>query len=156
MNIKTIAVSGAALLSTFALGFGGVAMANSLENQQNLAINASGQVALSGKVSAVSGSTISVTSWLGTWQVNASSATFLPQNTTLANIAVGDTVKVAGTLGTGMAINAKTIKDTSLNVLHMGKDNPRTAEQSSNDEKKDHKNWKNINWGAFFKNWKKN
>jgi len=100
---KKLIVSGIVALSLVTVG--AVAFAQSTTNPMNLAINNSGQVALSGTVSAVSGNTISVNSWLGTWTVN---------NVNLANISVGDTVKVAGSLGTGMAVNATAVKDASV------------------------------------------
>ena len=102
MTIKQLVVSGAIALSTLAIGAGALAQNNA--SPMNLAINGGGQVALSGTVSAVSANTISVNSWLGTWTVNA----------TTTGIAVGDSVKVAGTLGTGMTVNTAVVKNASV------------------------------------------
>lgn len=103
MNLKKVIISSAVALSMMAIG--GVAFAQLNSNPMSLAINGSGNVALSGTVSAVSASALSVNSWLGTWTVD---------NVTVANIKVGDTVKVTGTLGTGMTVNATTVKDVSV------------------------------------------
>ena len=111
-NINKIIITGAIAISTLALGAGALAHVNA--NTMDLSINGNGNVALSGTVSAVSGNTISVSSWLGTWQVFAANATMVPANSTLADVKVGDAVKVSGTLGTGMSINATVIKDKSV------------------------------------------
>lgn len=143
MNIKHVAVSAAIALSTLALGAG--AMAQNNANPMNLAISGSGQVALSGNVTAISGNTVSVNSWLGTWAVNAASATISPTPSTVADIKVGDTIAVSGTLGTGMAINATHIADVSL----------KAAIKKNSDDNGKHKGWLNLN--GFFRNWfKKN
>lgn len=109
--MKKAIIAGAIALSTLALG--GVAFANSA-NPMSLSINNNGSVELAGKVTAISGNTVSVSSWLGTWSVNAANATILPANSTLADVKVGDTIKVSGTLGSGMSVNATVIKNKSI------------------------------------------
>ncbi len=70
-----------------------------------------------------------------------------PTAITIADIKVGDAVKVAGTLGTGMAINAKVIKDSSLPIT--------PAAEKEKDDNGKHNGWLNFNWGALLKMWKK-
>src|SRR5258708_2361533 len=96
--ILTIAVTGLGLT-------GAVAFANdnaSQANQMSLSINGSGSVHLMGTVSTVNGNTMSVSSWLGTWQVS---------NVNNAEVKTGDKVSVEGTLGTGMSVAAKNVVD---------------------------------------------
>src|SRR3989338_3833988 len=89
----------------------GVAFAQSSHQNMSLSINNSGSAHLTGKVTAISGSTISVTSWAGTWSVDASSAIFVSPSASLSDIKISDEVKVSGTITSGMSIKAKTIKD---------------------------------------------
>lgn len=113
MNIKKIALTSATVVSGIVLA-GAVAFAQSALQPMNLSINNSGSVYLTGTVSAVSGSVISVSSWGGTWQINSANATFSPSASSLATIAVGDTVKVDGTISTGMSITATKVKDMTV------------------------------------------
>lgn len=103
MNIKKIGSISAAVLSGVML-VGTIAFAQSSLPGKSLSINSAGAVHMTGTVSVVSGATLSVTSWGGTWQVNAGTLS-------LANIQVGDTVRVEGTVSSGVNITAKQIKE---------------------------------------------
>ncbi len=83
---------------------GGIAFAQG--NGMMLSVNGDGSAKIHGTVTAVSGSTVTVSSWLGSWTVNASSVS-------LSDIAVGDQVTVAGTVtqNGGLTITAKNIKE---------------------------------------------
>jgi len=126
MNIKKFAIAGAVAVTTFA-AVAGVAVANNhLASPMNLEINNNGKAHITGKVTSVSGSTIGVASWGGTWSVNAANASFLPKNTNgLADIHVGDTVRVLGSVVSGMTIDATSVHNKSLTI------SPETATSNS-------------------------
>jgi len=115
ITLKKIGIAGAIAVVGLALAAGAV-FAQSSANTMSLSINNSGSVDLTGTVSLVSGSAISVSSWLGTWVVNVTPTTMLQNGLTLSNIKTGDTVKVSGTLGTGMSINATKVKDSAVSL----------------------------------------
>lgn len=94
--MKNMVLSGVVVLSGLALGAGAFAVANPM----HLNISNSGQVQMAGTVSAVSGTTLSVNTWGGTWQVTG---------VTTTDIQVGDTVKVNGNVASGMTITAKKV-----------------------------------------------
>lgn len=98
MNTKKVLFTGAAILSGLAM-VGTVAFAQMAANK-NLSIDGSGSVKLTGTVSAVSGTNLSVNTWGGTWQVT---------NANTTDIQVGDIVKVNGTVASGMTIGAKKV-----------------------------------------------
>jgi hypothetical protein len=68
---------------------------------------------LKGTVTAVSGLTITLASDSGVYTVNTTSATRFDKDATIANIAVGDTVAVAGAKS-GSTITATSVHDSSL------------------------------------------
>ena len=98
-KFKKLAVVGVAVVSSLAL-MGTVAFAQNI-NPMSVNITNSGAAHISGTVTAVSGSTISVSSWGGTWTITTSGS--------LANIAVGDNVRAQGQVSSGMNITAKKI-----------------------------------------------
>ncbi|MDO8530403.1 MAG: DUF5666 domain-containing protein [bacterium] len=101
---STAILSGMLLTATVAFAVNGSPM--------SLNITESGNVHLKGTVSAVSGSTVSVTSWGGTWTVNTLGAT-IPSG--LTEVKVGDHVKVNGKITGGMNITATTLTDHTKN-----------------------------------------
>ena len=110
-NKKTFAITAiTGLLLT-----GGFAFAQGLG--MSLDINGDGAAKIKGTVTAVSGTTVTMTSWGGTWTVNAVNAAIRGDgNTTLtlADVKAGDTVVVSGTASqTGLAITAKTIAEVN-------------------------------------------
>ncbi|KKP43437.1 MAG: hypothetical protein UR46_C0021G0002 [Parcubacteria group bacterium GW2011_GWA1_33_6] len=115
---KVAAITIASILTVFVMAFTApqVFAQNGANDGMHLSINASGEVNLKGTVSAVSSSTIWLTTWLGTWTVNVSGATVLPNGAVLSDIKVGDKVAVHGTMGTGMTVNATKIADHSIKV----------------------------------------
>ncbi len=85
------------------------------DDKKHATTTAQGTVNVSGKVTAVNGTTITLSGKDGaTYTVNAANATISAENRTLAitDIKVGDTLKVKGTL-TGSTIVATTIRDKS-------------------------------------------
>ena len=112
--LKKVAITAGIVASGLGLT-GALAYAQGAVNHMNLSINNSGNVQLTGQVTANANSTLSVSSWLGTWTVNTSSSTnFSPNIGSASEINVGDTVSVSGTAGTGMVVNANKVKDLSL------------------------------------------
>jgi len=113
--------TGVALASAVGLGLiVTVAVAQiSSANRFNLSISTQGSTRLEGTVTAISGSTLSVSSWLGVWRVNAGSAQFLPESfVSLSQIHTGDHVVVRGTIANGMTVDAKTISDMSIQTIN--------------------------------------
>ncbi len=100
-TFKKAFIVGAIALSGLSLA-GAAVFAQNAVSPMNLSVNNSGEVHLVGTVSAVNGSTISVSSWGGTWTVN---------NVSNTQVKVGDTVKVEGNITTGMSLNAKKVVD---------------------------------------------
>jgi hypothetical protein len=87
-------------------------------HRMSLSITTQGSTRLEGTVSAISGSTISVSSWLGTWTANAGSAKFLPEGSiTLSGIKTGDQVVIRGAITNGMVINATAVTDLTTNTF---------------------------------------
>ncbi len=123
MNTKKFLATGAVVLSGLAL-VGTLAFAQSAANSMSLSINDSGLVKLAGTVTAIAGSNLSVSSWGGTWVVNSTNAAFQPPNVgNLAEVKVGDMVKVQGAVSTGMNINATKILDVTIHHIAAPKDN---------------------------------
>jgi|GEM_PF-2404721 len=111
MNKKIVSISIATVLG-LALA-GGVAFADT-SNAMKVSISNSGKITLTGNVVSVSGSTISMTSWLGTWSVDASHATFAG-NHVLADVVAGQTIIVHGTASlTNLSVTADTIESKGL------------------------------------------
>ncbi len=142
-TFKKILLGAVVTVSTLALS-ATAALANNGSLGQSLVIDNSGNAAIVGNVASVSGSTLGVSSWGGTWSVNVANATFLPENTSgLSAIKVGDTVKVSGTITSGMSITAKKVMNKSINVPMIEKDG----------DNKDHGKFegKREGWWKFFK-----
>ena len=99
---SALALAGIMMINTPALA------QNTTNSHMSVTITNSGNAHIKGTVTAVTSSTISVSSWGGTWVVNTQGAT-IPGG--LAQIIVGDTVMVNGAVTTGMNIQAKTITD---------------------------------------------
>lgn len=100
-------------------------MNRSIANQRvEIAVNASGNVLVRGaKVTGISGSTLTVTTTAGastlSWAVTTDGSTaFITSSgagSSLAQIAVGDTVSFAGALtGSGLSVKASVVKDWTL------------------------------------------
>ena len=90
--VGTAVISSLALTTTVALADS----EHSHNNQILVSINASGETKLRGTVSATSSSTITVSSWLGTWVVNITNAKLTPQSESWSDVKVGDKVIVSG------------------------------------------------------------
>ena len=97
-SLKKMVIVGTAVISSLALTTT-VALADSEHSHNNqilVSINASGETKLRGTVSATSSSTITVSSWLGTWVVNITNAKLTPQSESWSDVKVGDKVIVSG------------------------------------------------------------
>jgi len=100
---------------------------DSEDNSIVVSINSLGAIHLKGTVSSISGSTLLVSSWGGTWSVDSSKAKITPsigETSNLSLIKTGDVVTVSGTASkTGLSVIATMIHDNFINEKDEDKDN---------------------------------
>jgi hypothetical protein len=94
---------------------GAVAFADVQKTGMHVSVNDAGKVSLAGKVASISGSTVVVSSWGGSWSVDTTGATLKgsnQQSITLSDVKVGDEVKVEGTVSSSsLAVHASSFID---------------------------------------------
>ena len=110
------------------LGTGAVAFAQTSDAQRGIAapsaspmtisVSARGAMRLEGTLASVSGTMLTVNSWGGAWNVDASNAKLMRRFGSAANVSEfqqGDIMVVLGTAGqSGWAVTARSVRDLSL------------------------------------------
>jgi hypothetical protein len=146
MNKKAIIASALALAATIAVPVfaqttnmtptTAVAPATTASEQPILEVGAAGKVLMRGTIASISSTTLTVTSWGGTWTVDlASGASILPAtaNGNLSQFSVGDFVGVQGTVASSPSwtINATLVRDWTYRaaVVQQQQQNIQAAQQ---------------------------
>lgn len=125
MNGLTVLAPAALLL----LGLAGSVSAESMQSarpvQMEVVIGPKGNVKLAGTIASISGNTVMVTSWGGSWTVDATGAKFTRKaggTSGLSEMKAGDRVMVNGSMQTsGFAVNAKVIHNESIHAIASNK-----------------------------------
>ncbi len=124
-RVLAIVVTGGILASglAFAGAVGAQTTGSSIaaaKPSMRVVIGPAGNANLEGTISSVSGSTLNVASWGGTWSVDTSSAKLVRRfggTSSLSEFQTGDSVAVTGTaLTSGWVITAKQVRDNSIQV----------------------------------------
>jgi hypothetical protein len=91
------------------------AQAKPSPNAMSVHIDGNSNAVITGTVASVSGSTIQLTSWLGTWSITTSANTkFSGGIFGASDIKAQDVITIHGTLATGMNINATRVKINNM------------------------------------------
>ncbi len=122
---KIAALAGAVALAVLGLAASaGAQMANvPAQNRMSVVIAPSGRAMIEGQVTAVSSSSVSVSSWDGTWTANLAGNTKVDDDGGAAimasQIKIGDTVIAHGTISASgsLVLNAASVRDISEGVI---------------------------------------